>query len=63
MTVKPIQTIRTFTVDRRWTMSQDDVKNLICKYLGIPYTPEVDIELAEYGDIEIRQVSVTQQTE
>ena len=59
--MKPVETVRTFIVHEKWRLSNDDVKTLICKHIGIPYDNTVEIELAEWGDIEIKRITSNRQ--
>lgn len=62
MAVKPYETVRTFTVERKWSLTKEDIEALICKHLGIPYDNSTYIDLCEFGATEIRRIEIDRQT-
>ena len=63
MTVKPQETTRIFTVQRKWKLSNEDLTAIICRHLGIPNDSNTTIELSDYSDSYVTRVDVNRQEE
>ena len=62
MKIKPDETVRTFTVEQKWTIAHEDLEQIICKHLGIPYDNSTYIEISDYSNTLVRRVEIDRQT-